>query len=158
MIDRFKKVFIICSTDFYDFLEEHKDEILEKHKNKKIEMPYLFGTLDEEYEKMIEAADIALSDKGINSIRKSMELAEDTLLEIINDMDSIMKEDAKKRMKRASTCIYIGADYHPTKMIEDLSVAATVETTMELLEARHKNIHIEAIDPTEFVRAKQKKL
>lgn len=151
MIDRFKKVFIICSTDFYDFLEEHKDEILEKHKNKKIEMPYLFGTLDEEYERMVEAAEIALSDKGINSMQKCMELAEDTLLE-----DKF--EDAKKRMKRASTCIYIGADYHPTKMMEDLSVAATVETTMELLEARHRKIHIEAIDPTEFVRAKQKKL
>ena len=151
MIDRFKKVFIICSTDYYDFLEEHKDEILEKHKNKKIEMPYLFGEYKEEYDKMVEAAEIALSDKGINSIQKCMELAEDTILD-----DKL--EDAKKRMKRASTVIFIDPDYHPTKMIEELSIAATVEATMELLEARHRKIPIEAIDPNEFVRAKQKKL
>lgn len=151
MIDRFKKVFIICSLDHYDFLEEHKDEILEKHKNKRIEMPYLFGSIDEEYNRMIEAADIALAGRSDNSMRRRMELAEDTLLE-----DKL--NDAKKRMKRASTCIFIDPEYHPTKMIEEMSVSAMVETTMELLEARHKKIHIESIDPGEFVRAKQKKL
>ena len=56
------------------------------------------------------------------------------------------------------TVIFIDPDYHPTKMIEELSIAATVEATMELLEARHRKIPIEAIDPNEFVRAKQKKL
>ena len=151
MIDRFKKVFIICSLDHYDFLEEHKEEILKNYEKQKIEMPYLFGKIDEEYEDLVKAADIVLHERGNNNPDKRKELAEDTLLD-----DKL--EDAKKRMKRASTFIFIEPDYHPTKLCEELSIAAMVETTTELLEARHRKIHIESINPSEFVRSKQKTL
>lgn len=151
MIDRFKKVFVICSTDHYDFLEEHKDEILEKHKNKKIEMPYLFGKINDEFDLMLEAADAVLTDKGDYSTQKRMELAEKTLLE-----DKL--NDAEKRMKRASLCLFIDPNFHPNKFSEELSDAASIEVTLELLEARHQNIKIELIDPTQFTKAKQKRL
>lgn len=151
MIDRFKKVFVICSLDHYDFLEEYKDQILENHKTKRIEMPYLFGQIDEELDKRIEAADIVLSERGDNSFQRRMDLAQETLLE-----DKL--KDAEKRMKRASVCILIDPNVHPNKCSEELSNDASVETTMELLEARHQKIKIELVDPMQIVKAKQKKL
>ena len=68
MIDRFKKVFVICSTEQYSFLEEHKDEILEPYKKQKIEMPYLFGNVDSRYEELLVEAKRTLGDVDVQEL------------------------------------------------------------------------------------------
>lgn len=141
MIDRFKKVFVICSTEQYEFLEEHKDEILEPYKKQKIEMPYLFGSLDKGFEDMLLEAEATLGDVAVDELfsyaRKRIQ--EEKYI------------DAEKRMKRSNTCIYI------SPIIEtEQDAKASNEAILELIEAKKNNSHIVSINPNEYKKAKQK--
>ena len=143
MIDRFKKVFVICSTEQYSFLEEHKDEILEPYKKQKIEMPYLFGNVDSRYEELLVEAKRALGDVDVQEL---FDFAARKLQEE-------KYTDAERRMKKANNCIYISPIIESEK-----DSKASNETILELLEARKNKSHIVSIHPTEFKKAKQKSL
>lgn len=141
MIDRFKKVFIICSTEQYDFLEQHKDEILKPYRKQKIIMPYLFGNLESGYNSLLAEAKEKLDDTSFSDLS--------------NYSNQRLQEDkyiyASKKMKNVDTCIYIAPIIESEKDVD-----ASNEVTLELICARKISAHIHSIKPNELEKAKEK--